>query len=203
MTKTVLLGDEQLRLSNFNVFKATEAIGLVGQIMAAYPGLIEEARAYRERNPGALEEEAFAAIFPALYALARGNVLNLLALLCTSNDKLEEADLAGLPIHRPAEGTEWATRDGYRAIVHAGEIQQLGTLIFAAKDVLTEQLRDADPQTRAMVDAISARLPKLNATTPDASAPASSPASAKPSHGAATSSSTASRGRRRSTSAAS
>jgi hypothetical protein len=42
MSKTVMLGDEQVRLGAFKTFKATEAIGLVGQIFATYPGLIDE-----------------------------------------------------------------------------------------------------------------------------------------------------------------
>jgi hypothetical protein len=32
-----MLGDEQVRLGAFKTFKATEAIGLVGQIFATYP----------------------------------------------------------------------------------------------------------------------------------------------------------------------
>lgn len=203
MPKTVMLGDEQVRLGPFNVFKATEAIGLVSKIMAAYPQLIEEQRSYRERNQ-ATAEEAFAAILPAAYTLARGEVLNLLALVATPNSALEDADLDGLPIHRPAEGKEWATRDGYRLVVHAGELQQLAALVVAAVDVLKEQLAEADPQTRAAVDQIRARLPKidLNATL-DESAPESSPDSPKPSRGRAKSSSTGSRGGKPSTSAAS
>lgn len=204
MGKTVALGDHQVPLGPFNVFKATEAIGLVSQIMATYPGLIEEQRAFRERNQ-ASAEEAFVAIFPAMYTLARGKVLDLLALVATPNSALEEADLGGTPIHRPDSGTEWATKDGYRSIVHEGEIQQLATFVLAAVDILKEQLKDADPQTRAVIDQIRARLPKILASTPTpaASAPESSPASPSRSRGAGTKSSTGSHGKKPSTSAAS
>jgi hypothetical protein len=205
LSKTVMLGDEQVRLSAFKTFKATEAIGLVGQIIAAYPGLIDEVRSYQERNEGATEPEALAAIFPAAWTLARGKVLDLLALVATPDSELEVADLSGLPIHRPSEGNEWATLEGYRKIVHQGEIQQLATFVVAAVDVLKEQLGDADPQTQAAINAIRARLPKitLNGQTPDESEPESSRTSAKPSRGRGKNSSTASRGETPSTSAAS
>jgi hypothetical protein len=125
MSKTVMLGDEQVRLGAFKTFKATEAIGLVGQIFATYPGLIDETRSYAQRNPDASEPEALAAVFPAAWTLARGTVLDLLALVATPDADLENADLDGMPIHRPPEGSEWATKEGYRRIVHHGEIQQL------------------------------------------------------------------------------
>jgi hypothetical protein len=205
MAKTVMLGDDQVRLSAFKTFKATECIGLVGQIFATYPGLIDEVRSYTERNEGASEPEALAAIFPAAWALARGKVLDLLALVATPDADLESADLDGLPIHRPSEGREWATKEGYRKIVHQGEIQQLASFVIAAVDVLKEQLQDADPQTQQAMDAIKARLPKINLSgpTPAASEPESSPTSAKPSRGRGKNSSTASPGETPSTSAAS
>lgn len=203
MPKTVTLGDDQVRLGAFKTFKATECIGLVGQIMAAYPSLIEEARSYQQRNEGASAEEAFASIFPAAYALAKGKVLDLLSLIATPDSDLEAADLDGLPIHRPGEGSEWATKEGYRKIVHQGEIQQLAAFVLAAVDVLKDQLQEADPQTRAVIDQISARLPKINLSgpTPGESGQGSSRTSAKPSRGRGRSSSTASRGATRSTSA--
>lgn len=203
MSKTVMLGDEQVRLGAFKTFKATECIGLVGQIYAAYPSLIEEMRGYVERNPGAPEMEAIAVVFPAAYALARGKVLDLLALVATPDTDLENADLDGMPIHRPAGESEWATKEGYRKIAHQCEIQQLAAFVVAAYAVLKEQLQDADPQTQAAMEYISARLPKitLSEQTPAESEPESSPTSAKPSPGRAKNSSTGSRGRTRSTSA--
>jgi hypothetical protein len=203
MSKTVMLGDEQVRLGAFKTFKATEAIGLVGQIFATYPGLIDETRSYAQRNPDASEPEALAAVFPAAWTLARGTVLDLLALVATPDADLENADLDGMPIHRPPEGSEWATKEGYRRIVHHGEIQQLAAFVVAAYEVLKEQLRDADPQTRAAIDLIRARVPKitLSGSTHAESEPESSPTSAKPSPGRAKNSSTGSRGRTRSTSA--
>jgi hypothetical protein len=203
--KTVLLGEEQVRLAAFKTFKATEAIGLVGQIYAAYPQLIDEARGYVARNEGSSELEALAFIFPAAWSLARGKVLDLLALVATPDADLETADLDGSAIHRPAEGTEWATKEGYRKIVHQGEIQQLASFVIAAYEVLQEQLQDADPPTRKAMDAIRARLPKMTlpGQTPAESEPESSPTSARPSRGRARSSSTGSPGETPSTSAVS
>jgi hypothetical protein len=203
MTRVVHLGDERLTLTPFRVYKATESIGLVGQIYAAYPSLIEEMRVYVERNPGAPEVEAIAVVFPAAWTLARGKVLDLLALIATPDADLETADLDGAPIHRPAGGSEWATKEGYRKIVHQCEVQQLAAFVVAAYDVLQDQLKDADPQTQAAMNSVRARLPKitLSEPTPAASEPESSPTSAKPSPGRAKNSSTGSRGRTRSTSA--
>jgi hypothetical protein len=205
LPKTVMLGDEQVRLSAFKTFKATECIGLVGQIYAAYPQLIDEARGYVARNDGASELEAIAYIFPAAWSLARGKVLDLLALVATADGDLETADLDGLPIHRPAEGREWATKDGYRKIVHQGEIQQLASFVLAAYEVLQEQLKDADPQTQAALDKLTALIRTILpiGRTPAESEPESSPTSAKPSRGRAKNSSTGSRGETPSTSAAS
>ncbi len=203
MAKTVTLGEDQVRLSAFKTFKATEAIGLVGQIFAAYPQLIDDVRVYVERNPGASEAEAIARIFPAAFALARGTVLDLLALVATPDSALETADLEGVPIHRPAEGGDWATKDGYRKIVHQGEIQQLAAFVAAAVEVLKDQLQDADPQTRAAIEWIKARMPKIDLPAPTraASARASSRTSAKRSPGRAKSSSTDSPGETASSSA--
>jgi hypothetical protein len=230
MPKTVVLGERQVPLPRFSVFKATEAIGLASEIMAAYPELLDRLVEHRDRHAidvpvvrdgeivledgkPLLErqlgsaEEAFASIFPDAYRLARGKVLDLLSLVVTANDALEDADLAGLPIHRPAgePGADWATKDGYRAIAHAGEIQQLVTLCIAAKDVLRDQLQDADPQTRALIDPILARLPRLTLTSPP-SAPANGSSTGSPAStpaGRARKSSTGSRGATRSASLAS
>lgn len=215
-------------LPRFSVFKATEAIGLLSDILASYPELVERVADYQQRHSvevpilnendeprrdehGELVtrrvlgdfNEALAQVLPDAYKLARGKVLDLLALIVTPNDDLERADLAGLSIHR--NGTpEWATVEGYKAVAHTAEAQQLGNLLLAARDVLRDQLAAADPQTRQTVQGLLDRLPKLTATpTQPEPEPASSDSSPSSSRGAGRNSSTGSRGAKRSTSRAS
>ena len=222
-----MLGEREVPLPRFSVFKATEAIGLVTEIVTAYPELVEQVADYQDRHgtdvpvlneqgeplrdeqgelvmqrvPGDFYE-AVAHVAPEAYKLARGKVLDLLALVVTSNEELERADLAGLSIHRNGTG-EWATAQGYKAVAHEAELQQLGRLLITARDVLKDQLEAADPQTRQVMEALLARLPRIGMPTLDEPEPGSSDSSPSSSRGAARSSSTGSRGKKRSTSAAS
>jgi hypothetical protein len=138
-----------------------------------------EASGNQIRLPGVPSgEEIFMAVFPQAYQLARGKVLQLLALMICENSKLKEADLQGLPIYPPETGdkTQCALGDAYVTLVHETELQQVVGLIMAAKELLAEQFAE-------IPDAYKDDVGKLLSLIPGQATIESSP----PSNGAETS----------------
>jgi hypothetical protein len=166
-----------------------------------------EASGNQIRLPGVPSgEEIFMAVFPEAYRLARGKVLQLLALLICENKRLEDADLQGEDIYPPETGdkTQCALADAYKVLVHEAQVQQLVALVMAAKELLQEQFAELPQETRDELGKLLGALPfqrTIESSPPQNGEGTSSTDSPKRSPGGrAKKSSTASRGAKPSTS---